>query len=388
MTSVQTSNTWFYTQPTFNTLSNLYIMSTPYDSWTPTGRANRSTERRSSGSADQINYHDSSFASTHPLSAGLSDSTIPSDLTSVMTGPVLAGRSGWNQTTQAQVPSLTPYSSMPGGGQVAYGMSNMQAEDMVFNDLTFHNDSPESHSPPSSGYPAYTDQFLHSSMQSTATTSYTGTSPSPGTYTPRVSPPRGTEGTLEGEVGNLRRTRQALEYECRSLQQEIQRLQTQRAQVLRSSSSASPQAAVSPAFQASWNARTEARVRHICALNRAGNSLCAWHDSRRERRAYPPRNAPPGYLNCGCTVDEALFEESLARHQVGSYLPGESVRMDPALRNPLLRLLQRRFGYRDGEFERDPRTGEWVEGEGPARWEQLAQSNSPISRRRADHDRS
>jgi hypothetical protein len=82
-------------------------------------------------------------------------------------------------------------------------------------------------------------------------------------------------------------------------------------------------------------------------------------------------------LNCGCTYEEALFEESLARHSVGSYHPGESVRMvrpltsplavpiliteqDPALRSPLLKLLLWRYGYKDGEFERDPR----VEGEG------------------------
>ncbi|TFK71282.1 hypothetical protein BDN72DRAFT_817732 [Pluteus cervinus] len=374
MTSVQTSNTWFCTQPTFNTFSNLDIMSTPYDSWTHSRRTNRPIDR----SADEIDYHDSSFVSTPPLSDDISDSMIPSNLTGVMTDSVLAGHSGWNQTAQTQVPSLAPYSSMPGGGQVAYGISNMRAEDMVFNDIPFHNDSLESHSPPgpSSGYPAYTDQFLHLSMQSTAIANYTGTSPSPETFTQHVSPPRGTLG------GDLSQSKQALEDDCRSLQQEIRRLQIQRAQILQSASSASPQAAVSPTFQASWNTRTEARIRHICALNRVGNSLCAWHDSRRERRAYPPRNAPPGYLNCGCTIDEALFEESLARHQVGSYLPGDSVRMDTALRNPLLRLLQHRFGYRDGDFERDPRTGEWVEGEGPARWEQLARSNSPISRRR------
>ena len=130
----------------------------------------------------------------------------------------------------------------------------------------------------------------------------------------------------------------------------------------------------SASFQASWKARTEARVRHFCSLNRAGNALCAWHDSRRERRAFPPRMAPPGQLNCGCTYEEALFEESLARHGVGSYHPGETVRMDPALRNPLLKLLQRRYGYRDGDFERDPKTGDWVPGEGHAYWEQRAQA--------------
>jgi hypothetical protein len=95
-----------------------------------------------------------------------------------------------------------------------------------------------------------------------------------------------------------------------------------------------PAASVSPSFEVSWRARTEARIRQFCGLNRAGNALCAWHETRRERRAYPPRGAPAGILNCGCTYDEALFEESLARHGVGAYYPGDSVRMDPHLRNP------------------------------------------------------
>ena len=134
------------------------------------------------------------------------------------------------------------------------------------------------------------------------------------------------------------------------------------------------------AFQESWNVRTNARIRTFCSLNRAGNALCAWHDSRRERRAYPPRMAPPGHLNCGCTFEEALFEESLARHGVGSYHPGENVRMDPALRNPLLKLLKQRYGYKDGDFERDPITGTWVEGEDQAYWETRAQSGSAKKR--------
>lgn len=140
------------------------------------------------------------------------------------------------------------------------------------------------------------------------------------------------------------------------------------------------------AFQESWDARTNARIRSFCSLNRAGNALCAWHDSRRERRAYPPRMAPPGYLNCGCTFEEALFEDSLARHDVGSYLPGENVRMDPALRNPLLRLLKRRYGYRDGDFEHDPTTGAWMKGEDPATWETRALSGN--SKKRPDDRKS
>ncbi|KAH9974026.1 hypothetical protein BGW80DRAFT_1205274 [Lactifluus volemus] len=136
--------------------------------------------------------------------------------------------------------------------------------------------------------------------------------------------------------------------------------------------SAAAQIPPSPSFSASWKARTDARTKLFCSLNRAGNALCAWHDSRRERRTHPPRMAPPGHLNCGCTFDEALFEESLSRHDVGSYHPGESVRMDPALRNPLLSLLQKRYGYKDGDFERDPVTGNWLEGEGPVPWEARA----------------
>jgi len=80
----------------------------------------------------------------------------------------------------------------------------------------------------------------------------------------------------------------------------------------------------------SWHAHTEARKQIFCSLNRAGNALCAWHDPHRKCRAYPPRNAPPGHLNC-CTYEEALFEESPAHHGVASYLPGNMVHMDPAL---------------------------------------------------------
>ncbi|KDN46928.1 hypothetical protein RSAG8_04005, partial [Rhizoctonia solani AG-8 WAC10335] len=117
---------------------------------------------------------------------------------------------------------------------------------------------------------------------------------------------------------------------------------------------------ITPELSAEWDSRTEARKRQYCSPNRAGNALCAWHDSRRERRAYPARMAPPNHLNCGCTYNEALFEQALAAHGVGSYYPGESVRMDPALRTPLLRLLEWRYGYRDGDFDRDPATGQWI----------------------------
>ncbi|KAG0697905.1 hypothetical protein DFH29DRAFT_129044 [Suillus ampliporus] len=142
-----------------------------------------------------------------------------------------------------------------------------------------------------------------------------------------------------------------------------------------------------PAVQASWKARTDARIRLFCSLNRAGNALCSWHDSRRERRAYPPRMAPASHLNCGCSYEAALFEESLSRHGVGSYHPGEAVRMDPALRNPLLKLLQERYGYRDGDFERNPVTGDWVDGEGSGVWEQKLLSGASGSRKRGEDRR-
>ncbi|KDR66434.1 hypothetical protein GALMADRAFT_259185 [Galerina marginata CBS 339.88] len=142
----------------------------------------------------------------------------------------------------------------------------------------------------------------------------------------------------------------------------------------------------SPTFQASRRARTDTRKKIFCSLNRAGNALCAWHDARRERRVFAPKNAPEGYLNCGCTFEEALFEESLARHNVGSYLPGGGIRMDPALRNPLLKLLETRYGYKDGDFELDPFAETWKADESPADWDQKAKSNQFL-KRRADSDR-
>jgi hypothetical protein len=137
--------------------------------------------------------------------------------------------------------------------------------------------------------------------------------------------------------------------------------------------------AVPPSFEADWRARTEARMRQFCHLN----STCAWHAGgekpatrKWDFSAYPPRAAPTGCLTCGCTHEEALFEESLARNGVGAYpsLTGDllGTKMKPELRNPLLLLMQRRFGYRDGEFERDASTGEWKEGEGPLYWQQRA----------------
>lgn len=84
---------------------------------------------------------------------------------------------------------------------------------------------------------------------------------------------------------------------------------------------------------------------------------------------------PRGILNCGCTYEEALFEEALTRQGVGSYQPGKSVRMDAALRKSLLQLLQRRYNYKDGDFERvliemgnGEKTWIWPEGDDANAW--------------------
>lgn len=206
--------------------------------------------------------------------------------------------------------------------------------------------------------------------------------PSVPPYPAQPSLSTGLSDGLQLEMQQLRRKVRELEAECARSRTELE-------SVRRSSSNAGglPTPPQSSSFRQSWRARTDARKRIFCSLNRAGNALCAWHDSRRERRAFPPRNAPNGYLNCSCTHEEALFEESLARHGVGSYYPGESVRMDPALRNPLFKLLQKRYGYQDGDFERDITTGEWLEGEGHAYWEQQAHSSSGTRRLRVDAER-
>ncbi|KAJ8083652.1 hypothetical protein AAF712_005661 [Marasmius tenuissimus] len=190
-------------------------------------------------------------------------------------------------------------------------------------------------------------------------------------------------------------------YDVRSLQYKIHHLEgTQRhnkerirhleAQLASSStltpSESSSDALSSASFGTSWRVQTAAQKRQFGTPNRAGDALCAYHNIRRERRAFPPRNAPAGYLNCGCSDEEALFEESLARNGVGSCLPDDSIRMDPALRNPLLRLLQRQYGYRDGDFERDPSTGGWISGEGPEKWEHQSESRSLIRRPRRNQN--
>ncbi|KAK0220988.1 hypothetical protein EDD85DRAFT_914992 [Armillaria nabsnona] len=211
--------------------------------------------------------------------------------------------------------------------------------------------------------------YRNESSQPSSFTSPTFVDPHEQYETLPAHPPSSSPGSpntipLEEEIRNLRRRVKELERESEQDKQSIRVLQNEL------NSNSSPRLSTSPSFQESWRLRTEARQRQFCSPNRAGNALCAWHDARRERRVHPPRLAPPGFLNCGCSFEEALFEESLSRHGVGSYLPGENVRMDPALRNPLLKLLQERYGYKDGDFDRDPLTGDWVIGDDSANWEQ------------------
>jgi len=254
-----------------------------------------------------------------------------------------------------------------------------------FDDYAAHrNPSPESLAPPSPPYP-HSSQFSEQQQQqyNRAQLSIGSSRSSTSTYGTATSFP----GAPSQDAMSVDSVPSA-EQEIRRLRRRVHELELelQRTRALASStSSAQPSGLPTPphssSFQAGWKARTEARKKIFCSLNRAGNALCAWHDSRRERRKYAPRNAPPGVLNCGCTHEQALFEESLARHGVGSYLPGDRVRMDPSLRNPLLALLQRRYGYKDGDFEHDPLTEEWAEGESPAAWEQKAHSGQIVKRR-------
>lgn len=276
-----------------------------------------------------------------------------------------------------------------------------------YNNQAHYNIPSDPISPESSGFisPAYSDNFDYSTSRSLPSAPpqlanrpphLASTPLSVSSISPASAPIRSMlRDTAEEELRYLRNRVRELESENEFANRRIREMQTA-VDSERSFSnpavhqSGLPSPLLTPpntvSFQESWAARSNARVRAFCSLNRAGNALCAWHDSRRERRAYPPRMAPPGYLNCGCTFDEALFEESLARHGVGSYHPGESVRMDPALRNPLLKLLQQRFNYRDGEFERDSNTGLWLDGEGPSYWEARAQTGS--SKKRVDDKRS
>ncbi|TFK47599.1 hypothetical protein OE88DRAFT_1665831 [Heliocybe sulcata] len=293
--------------------------------------------------------------------------------------------------------SMTLHSMPQSATPLAAGSPTEFLHYQDYNISAYPNISPQSHSPDSPGFGSYqSGQYgYHQGVRHRS---------QPSIHSSQMVSDAYSSG-LMGSMAGRPSSREQLEMEIRRLRQRVQEMEFANAQLMGGGSPLAggaygpqypggmglPSPANTPipssSFQASWKARTDARIRIFCSLNRAGNALCAWHDSRRERRTYPPRMAPAGYLNCGCTYDEALFEESLARHGVGSYHPGESVRMDPALRNPLLKLLQSRYGYRDGDFERDPITGNWVEGEGHKPWEEKVMSGASAARRRTDERR-
>ncbi|KAF9566471.1 hypothetical protein CPC08DRAFT_98165 [Agrocybe pediades] len=381
--------------------SELGIMSNnmSYGTWNPSGvrspqGRHAPVQRKSSDEEGQTDYALQSqfmngpylpnpdmrpMSSSSSLTGAMGDATIsqsrhsrsPTSSNSGYTGNLSTHDPSWDTAQMMLMPATNNnhYPAVPGHGGMAFSGMNQPHLDMMNEYTTTRNVSPESLSPHSPNQNYYSDGGYGAHNIRGVPTQQGGGYPGShlGAYT--SSP-----GDSTNDLARLQRR-------IRELEQENERYK-----MAMQAKSGLPSAPQSAAFQASWRARTDARVKLFCSLNRAGNALCAWHDSRRERRVYPPRNAPPGYLNCGCTFEEALFEESLARHGVGSYLPGDSVRMDPALRNPLLKLLQQRFGYKDGDFDHDPFTETWHEGEGPAHWEQRLKSGQP-PRKRQDSDK-
>jgi hypothetical protein len=418
--------------PTIN--RTIGTMSNGYGTWNPSGarhgHSKSSHGERRSSDEDQGSYAHSQFMNVShrflsvinitdipygqaPFMTGVQDR--PSDMRSISSTSSLTGAMGDANLTSHTRHSRSPSSS--NGGQVYTGTSHSQNHDLTwspsahmqssmtiamnnaaypavaghgglslpynvnqtnldasaFNEYPSRYGSPSSLSPNSPQYQKesaapFRSQLSHNAM------GFSGTPTSMHSYS--SSPEDKSNDDL---VRRLQRRVQELEAECSRAKSALD--------AMRSTPAHNPTSAPrhSAAFMASWAARTEARVKHFCSLNRAGNALCSWHDSRRERRAYPPRNAPKETLNCGCSFKQALFEDSLSRHGVGSYNPGEAVRMDPALRNALLDLLEKRYGYKDGDFEHDPLTERWADGESPAAWEKKAQAG-PV-RRRNDADR-
>jgi hypothetical protein len=272
----------------------------------------------------------------------------------------------WDNNAQPNINMNTTYRTTPVHNSLSFADMNSSLMTMDNYAATRNTSSPASVPPqsPAYGHPVHYGQPPLAGNNGMA---YEGASyPSP--LTPSSE--------SDDELHRLRRKVRELEIECSRNRNIIDSMRRPAAVGL-------PTPSPSPSFQESWKARTEIRKKIFCSPNRAGNALCSWHDSRRERRAYPPRQAPPGFLNCGCSYEEALFEETLSRNNVGSYHPGETVRMDPALRNPLLKLLENRYGYKDGDFERDPHLDRWIDGESPSSWESKAQSG-PASRRRTE----
>jgi hypothetical protein len=259
-----------------------------------------------------------------------------------------------------------PSSSEPSPSSLPYALPPSSVHDTLSNTTPFHHHSVYSSHPPSFSAPS-----SNTYMPTTSDQQHAGNNPhAQDSYHPNnTHMPTAREQQLELEISRLQNKVREVEYLHEQDRQRLFELQSTQDLAQELSNDVGAQ------FRAGWQDRTEARYKKLCSLNRAGNALCQWHDSRRERRQYPPRMAPSGVLNCGCTYEEALFEESLARHGVGAYLPGDSVRMDPVLRNALLRLLQERYNYRDGDFDRIKKEAEngeeywvWPENDDAKAW--------------------
>ncbi|KAG6831467.1 hypothetical protein H0H92_010376 [Tricholoma furcatifolium] len=370
------------------------------------GRSNTPAQRSRSGNEYSMNppFMAASLPSHQPVfglhldpqdgSYGMRSATGSSALTSSLSGAIddtahrnsrspparhdslFHSSNNWATSQSVMLQAMPPHSTFPGvsGIPLPYEMS---ANSLGYESATMRDSSPDSNSSGSSNFgSAMFDPYAQQHSMRHNVPPYNAMATQPPHQSVSI------EEQFKTELVSLRQKLREAEAETARYRVALEELRAREA----APKTLLQTVPTSAAFQEDWNARTEIRKKMFCSLNRAGNALCAWHDSRRERRSFPPRNAPPGYLNCGCTHEEALFEESLARHQVGSYYPGESVRMDPALRNPLLKLLQQRYGYKDGDFDRNPVTGEWSNGDNAAYWEAQAHAGSS-SRRRVEADR-
>ncbi|KAH7099623.1 hypothetical protein BKA62DRAFT_304345 [Auriculariales sp. MPI-PUGE-AT-0066] len=112
--------------------------------------------------------------------------------------------------------------------------------------------------------------------------------------------------------------------------------------------------------------RAARRLELITKPNRIGNRSCAFHATATPY-GIPAHSAPDGLMNCGCSVNEALLEESLAKNRVGSMAPHG--RLDPELRRSILKLLEDRYDYKDGDLDFDRASLKWREGDDPSSWE-------------------
>ncbi|KAH7106912.1 hypothetical protein BKA62DRAFT_221305 [Auriculariales sp. MPI-PUGE-AT-0066] len=137
------------------------------------------------------------------------------------------------------------------------------------------------------------------------------------------------------------------------------------------------------ALPSEMSRRTAARIEMLFPNVDDEPTSCIWHALHPETILPNLGPTPDGMLDCGCTVDEGLFEEALTRNGVGHFMVEEDMIsgdvIESGLRGALLELLQRRFDYLDGLLEIDPHTGDWENGEGHDTWEEGLQELSASS---------